>query len=69
MATNHTWLLKEALGDEEAGLNSLFEKWNTNAEVYTYELKYDQDNELIVLFTDTTTQQIEVYRLDIKQVV
>ena len=60
-------LLQEQLSDSDAGLQSLFDKWNSDD--YTWTLKFSKDDELLAVFTDNNTSVIEVLKLRFELVI
>lgn len=60
-------ILKDVLSSDE-GLPKLFNQWNVQAD-FTYELRFDGKDELLVVVTDLGTQRIEVFKLDFTKLV
>jgi hypothetical protein len=55
-------LIKDMFADE-SGLSNLFV--NSSHNDYRFELKYNKNDDLLIVVTDIDNQQIEVFRLDI----
>lgn len=68
MSDSSVDILKEALGDDEDGLKSIFEKWNKNGD-WSWELRWSKDNEMMVVLTDKAAEVIEVFEIDIKRLI
>jgi hypothetical protein len=61
-------LLVDCLSEENSGLNELFAKWNEGSD-WTYELKFDNQDNMLIVVTELGAQKVEVFRIDITRLV
>lgn len=60
-------MLKDSLGDEADGLKSMLEKWGMDD--FKFELKWAKGDRILIVVTDVSAQEIEVFEIDIKRLI